>query len=324
MNILIAGGLGFIGHVVAQECLNNGHDVIIIDNHTTYSEYEPTLHAKKILRRTNTIIHRDKDVSIYDNDIGAKHTMIAYDEMFKSWKPDVIINLANVPIAGVVVEQPVMSANTMITGLLGLLELARKHNVKRFVNISSSMVYGDFLTDPASEDQLCDPLEIYGNLKLTGERLVRSYTRLHAIEHAIVRPSACYGPTGNEAFVITKFLRAAREGGTIHIQGSDTSLDFTYVNDLAKGIYLAATKEEAANETFNMTYGEKRSLIEVAEIVKEMYPDVTINITERDQLYPKRGQLSIEKAKYLLGYNPKVSIEDGLKLFDRHVTDYDL
>jgi len=306
--VLVVGGLGFIGNVLSQEFLDNGWEVSIIDNETTYNVYEPTLHSAKIEERKEKLTQaRIHNVDIFNVELVEK--VVAFES------PDIIVNLANMPIAGVAVEQPVLASDTMVRGLIGLLNAAKDNNVTRFVNVSSSMVYGDFLTDPVLEDQVCNPQEIYGNLKMIGERIVRSYTKLHGLEHAIVRPSACYGPSGNEAFVITKFLRAAIAGGEINIQGSETALDFTYVTDIAHGIYLAATVKEAANETFNVTCGNKRKLVEIANILKSWYPNLTINITDPNKLYPKRGELSIVKAETILGYASQVQIEEGLKLF---------
>jgi UDP-glucose 4-epimerase len=306
--VLVVGGLGFIGNVLSKEFLDNGWEVSIIDNETTYNVYEPVLHSTKINERkqklTNAKIH---NVDIFNTDI--IHKLVTLES------PNVIVNLANMPIAGVAVEQPVLASDTMVRGLIGLLNAAKDNKVQRFVNVSSSMVYGDFLTDPVIEDQNCNPQEIYGNLKMIGERIVRSYTKLHGLEHSIVRPSACYGPSGNEAFVITKFLRAAINSGEINIQGYDTALDFTYVTDIAHGIYLAATINDAANETFNVTCGNKRKLVEVADILKSWYPNLKVNITDPNKLYPKRGELSIDKAKTILGYTSQVQIEEGLKLF---------
>lgn len=311
--VLISGGLGFIGNVLSKEFLQNNWKVVIIDNETTYNTYEPVLHHTKIQKRKIGL----ENAKYYKTDI---FNVDEINSIVKAERPNVIVNLANMPIAGVAVEQPVLASDTMIRGLIGLLN-ASKDNVSRFVNISSSMVYGDFLTDPVKEDQICNPQEIYGNLKLAGERIVRTYTKLHGLEHAIVRPSACYGPSGNEAFVITKFMREAMKGGTININGVGTKLDFTFVTDIAHGIYLAATKQEAANETFNVTCGNKRGLTEVADILKSWYPDLTVNITDPNKLYPKRGQLSIKKANKLLGYESKVQLEEGLKIFHDFLED---
>ena len=313
MNILVVGGVGFIGYNVVQKFLAEGHTVSILDSMTNYNTYETELHNKKLEYRMSLM----KDCKIYQCNIGTDALMV--DSAFDEQRPDIVINLANVPVAGIAVKDPLMATEAMTTGLLRLLNLSKLFDVKRFVNISSSMVYGDFEVDPVHEDAICDPLDIYGNLKLNGERLVRAYTRLHELEHTIIRPSAVYGPTGNEMFVVTKFLRAAMEGGTINIRGEETALDFTYVTDLTKGIYLAATSKKGINETFNITAGGKRPLVDVAKYFKRRYNDVTINITDPDPLYPKRGSLSILKAKALLGYESQINLELGLTHFHSHV-----
>jgi len=311
--VLLSGGLGFIGNVLSKEFLNNGWEVVIIDNETTYNTYEPKLHASKVAQRKIGL----EQAKIYNQDI---FEVDCVKQIVTDEKPNLIVNLANMPIAGVAVEQPILASDTMIRGLIGLLD-ASVGVVDRFLNVSSSMVYGDFLTDPVVEDQVCNPQEIYGNLKVAGERIVRAYTKLHGLEHTIVRPSACYGPSGNEAFVITKFLREAMKGGSININGVGTKLDFTYVTDIAHGIFLAGTKQQGANETFNITCGNKRGLTEVADILKEWYPELTVNITDPNTLYPKRGQLSIEKANTLLGYESQVQLEEGLEKFHAFLKD---
>ena len=318
MNILVVGGVGFIGYNVVQKFLAEGHTVSILDSLTNYNTYETELHNKKLEYRMSLM----QDCKIYQCNIGTDALMV--DSAFDEQHPDIVINLANVPVAGIAVKDPLMATEAMTTGLLRLLKLSDLFDVKRFVNISSSMVYGDFEVDPVHEDAVCDPLDIYGNLKLNGERLVRAYTRLHGLEHTIVRPSAVYGPAGNEMFVVTKFLRAAMAGGEINIMGEETALDFTYVSDITEGIYLAATKDAGANQTFNITAGKKRSLVDVANFFKSRYPDVTINITDRDPLYPIRGSLSILKAKALLGYEPMIALELGLEHFRQFVNTHEL
>jgi len=318
MNILVVGGAGFIGHNVVQKFQSKNHTVSIIDSMTNYNTYEIALHDKKLNYRMSLM----EDCKLYHCDISTSHLIM--EQAFNEQHPDIVINLANVPVAGIAVKDPIMASDAMITGLLRLLKLSALFDVKRFVNISSSMVYGDFEVDPVHEDAVCNPLDIYGNLKFAGERLVRSYTRLHGLNHTIIRPSAVYGPTGNEMFVVTKFLRAAMSGGEINIMGSETALDFTYVSDITDGIYLAATNDVAANQTFNITAGRKRPLVDVANYFKNCYPDVTINITDPDPLYPKRGSLDIGKAKFLLGYSPKVDLETGLELFNSHMTTHEL
>jgi len=318
MNVLVVGGAGFIGHNVVQKFVSEGHTVSILDSMTTYNTYNKDLHYKKLAYRRSLMA----ECTFYVGDLTDDPLMV--DSAFNEQHPDIVINLANVPVASIAVEDPIMASEAMVTGLLHLLKLSDLFKVKRFVNISSSMVYGDFSFDPQPETAGCHPKDIYGNLKLTGENLVRAYTHLHGLKHTIVRPSAVYGPTGNEMFVVTKFLRAALAGDPIHVNGSNVKLDFTYVSDLTEGIYLAATHELGINNTFNITSGDPRKLQDIVKFCKDRYPDLEVHMDPPDPLYPKRGGLDIKKAGHLLGYEPKVHLELGLALTRASMVTHDI
>jgi nucleoside-diphosphate-sugar epimerase len=108
------------------------------------------------------------------------------------------------------------------------------------------------------------------------------------------------------------FIENALTGKDINIAGDGSDkLDFTYIKDLVKGIELIITKEAAKNETFNLTYGESRSLSDMAEIMRAHFPELEINYEPKDKLTPDRGTLSVEKACSLLGYVPEYPLEQG-------------
>lgn len=319
MKVLVVGGAGFIGHNVVQKFKSEGHTVAFLDSLTGYESYEHILHHNKIQHRMGLM----KGCKLYHGDIATNPLLV--DSAFNELRPDIVVNCAAVPITSIAESKPMMASDTMITGLLRLLKLSYLFEVKRFIQISSSMVYGDFVEEPIREDAPCHPLDVYGILKLTGEKLVRSYTYKHGLEHTIIRPSAVYGPTGNEPQVITKILRATRAGAKdIEIRGKDTALDFTYVSDLAEGIYLAAIQDNAIGETFNITAGEARKLVDVTRWFEHRYGDWDFHVTEADPFQPKRGALSIQKAEDLLGYKPMIGLEQGLALYDSHTSMYDL
>jgi UDP-glucose 4-epimerase len=140
----------------------------------------------------------------------------------------------------------------MSEGLLNLLETCNKYEVRKFIYMSSSMVYGDF-TDDVKEDAICKPQGQYGIMKLAGEWLVRDYSRRTNLVHTIIRPSAVYGPLDVEDRVISKFLLTAMRGGVLKINGEKETLDFTYVDDAADGIVAAALSDNTENKTYNIT-----------------------------------------------------------------------
>jgi nucleoside-diphosphate-sugar epimerase len=223
-----------------------------------------------------------------------------------------IIHLASFPRQKVVKQNPGVASEVMSTGLINLLEAAVTHRVKKFVYISSSMVYGDF-DDQVEEDYHCRPIGQYGILKLTGEDIVKDYHRRGAFDYAIIRPSAVYGPLDVEDRVVAKFMLAAMRGETLKVNGAGETLDFTYVDDAADGIVAAATRIMAANKTFNITKSQSVSLLEAAEMIVKIVGNGTIETRDKDADFPSRGALNIDRAKIILGYNPQVDVEEGFE-----------
>jgi nucleoside-diphosphate-sugar epimerase len=234
------------------------------------------------------------------------------DWLFKTYKPDTVIHLASFPRQKVVNVNPQTGSRAMSEGLLNLLEASKKHNTYKFVYISSSMVYGNF-TDDVHEDAVCHPQGQYGIMKLAGEWLVRDYTRSTGMAHVIIRPSAVYGPLDVEDRVISKFILTAMRGGVIKVNGATETLDFTYVDDAADGIVAAATRIMARNSTYNITKSHSVSLLEAAEMIVNIVGKGEIECRDKDADFPSRGALNIDRARTILGYDPKVDVQEGFQ-----------
>jgi nucleoside-diphosphate-sugar epimerase len=302
MNILITGGMGFIGHNVARIFEDCNDNVSIIDNQTDYGiipKHELDYIMAERLSRINT-----RNITIADISEPVD------DSIFEGI--DIIIHLASFPRQKVVNKNPAAGSRVMSEGLLNLLELSVKHRVKRFVYASSSMVYGNFDHTNIKEDTMCMPIGQYGIMKLAGEWLVRDYTRQYGLNHTIVRPSAVYGPYDVKDRVISKFFAAAMRGEELQVHGANEQLDFTFVDDTAMGIVLAATSENSVNKTYNISRGKSHTLLSAATLVTKIVGKGSVIINHRDMSYPVRGQLSIQQAKKDLGYSPTIDIEKGL------------
>lgn len=306
--VLLAGGCGFIGHKVAINFLKANYDVVIVDNWHNYNIHNLRDVEKKYRNRIKQL---NGAFILLRNICNTRITQ----QIFKEEKPDLVVHLANFPTATLALKQPFFGLEQIVEGTLSLLEASRATDVQKFVYISSSMVYGDFQTPSVKEDHPQNPKELYGIFKVTSEHMVRSYTKLHNLIHSIVRPIAVYGPTGHDAFVITKFIKATKNSSVIKILGENTKLSFTFVDDMAQGIFKAATMPEADNETLNIGSGVSTKLVDVAKFLQTLNPNVKVEVEGADLLYPKRGALNIEKAKKLLGYEPRYTIEEGLKIF---------
>ena len=305
--ILVTGGLGLIGHNVVARLERLGHRVIIVDTQTTYGLIPETeLHYLMTERRTK--IQTDR---IYSMDI-ADRDGIAW--VMRTHSPDVVIHLASFPRQKVVNVDPQWGSRTMSEGLLNLLEAAKQHAVKRFVYVSSSMVYGDFEND-VTEDAECRPQGQYGIMKLAGEWLTRDYSRRGFFDHVIIRPSAVYGELDVEDRVISKFLLTAMRGGTLKVNGASETLDFTYVDDAADGLVAAALSDSAANKTYNITKSHSWSLLDAANLAVRIVGKGTVEVRDKDADFPSRGALNIDAARRDLGYDPKIDIEEGFQRY---------
>jgi nucleoside-diphosphate-sugar epimerase len=308
MNILVTGGLGLIGHNVVKRLQDKGHDVSIIDNKTNYGiipddeiEYLMRERLKKI---------GDKSFA-YTKDISNSEDV---DKIFDIEDPEIVIHMASFPRQKVVNSNPALGSRVMSEGLLNLLEASTRNEVRKFIYISSSMVYGDF-TDDVTEDAVCKPQGQYGIMKLAGEWLVRDYTRRDNMVHTIIRPSAVYGPLDVEDRVIAKFMLSAMRGGVLKVNGATETLDFTYVDDAADGIVAAALSDNTDNKTYNITKSHSRSLLDAANLAVKLAGKGSIDVRDKDIDFPSRGALNIDAARTDFGYDPKVDVEEGFQKY---------
>jgi nucleoside-diphosphate-sugar epimerase len=312
MNILVTGGLGLIGHNVVKRLSDLGHTTSIIDNKTNYgiipqseidylmAEREKKFMSPKFLDTLSFIYN--KDIS----DVGEM------DNIFHVEQPDIVIHMASFPRQKVVNANPALGSRTMSEGLLNLLELSNKYEVRKFIYMSSSMVYGDF-TDDVKEDAICKPQGQYGIMKLAGEWLVRDYSRRTNLVHTIIRPSAVYGPLDVEDRVISKFLLTAMRGGVLKVNGEKETLDFTYVDDAADGIVAAALSDNTDNKTYNITKSHSVTLLKAAQMALALAGGGHLTVGSKDIDFPSRGALNIDAARQDFGFNPKVDVEEGFQ-----------
>ena len=304
MKILVTGGKGFIGSKIV-EMLSKDHKVTVVDNHDTYGIMTKEDLHKLLQWRTRN--WKAGNVSVIDGDILDRLVCL---KAF-SHNPEIVIHLATYPRAKIVDEDPIVGIPKVINTTTNLLWHSEKWNVKKFVYVSSSMVYGDFV-DGTKEDASTKPKNIYGEAKLTGERLVKLFAKRDGLNYNIIRPSGVYGPGDMPDRVVSKFFAKAMKNETITLHNGDNKVDFTYRQDAARGIVLAALSS-VANVSFNITAGNATSLRTLAEtIIKITGSESDIEDIGNHKLYPMRGTLDISRAKDLLDYEPEFSLKQGL------------
>jgi len=304
MKVLVTGGLGLIGHNVVGYLTSLGHDVVVVDNLTNYGVI-PQQELDYLIQQRRAKF--PLSVRCYHDDIANAN---AVNSIIAGEQPDIVIHMASFPRQKVVNANPGMGARVMIEGLINLLESSKKHQVKRFVYISSSMVYGDF-HDDVREDAVCRPQGQYGIMKLAGEALVKDYQRRGGFDYTIIRPSAVYGPLDVEDRVISRFMMQALRGGWLNVNGATETLDFTYVDDAAKGIAQASLVDQTKNRTYNITKSHSVTLLQAAEMIVSIVGQGSVQVGDRDLDFPSRGALNIDAAREDFGYDPQVDVAEG-------------
>ena len=307
MNILVTGGLGLIGHNVVKRLQAQGHIVSIVDTKTNYGIIPQDQLDHLIAERSKGL-----DLSgLYIKDISDVNEM---DYVFNIEQPEIVIHLASFPRQKVVNANPAQGSRVMSEGLINLLEMSDRYEVRKFVYTSSSMVYGDF-KDDVKEDAICRPQGQYGILKLAGEWLIKDYARRTGLAYTVIRPSAVYGPLDVEDRVISKFILNAMRGNPIRVNGASETLDFTFVDDAADGIVACALSDNTDNKTYNITKSHSHSLLDAANLAVKIVGKGEIIVGEKDADFPSRGALNIDAARQDFGFDPKVSVEEGFQIY---------
>lgn len=314
--IALVGGAGFIGHNLAINLRERGAEVFVIDslgiNNLLYLNQSNVKMANKetyksFIRERLDLLEKF-DIPLIVEDARDYHKL---SQALTSTKAEVIVLLAAVSHANRSNKDPFSTFDHSFRTLENALDWSRGR-LEHFIYFSSSMVYGRFVDDMVTEESPCNPIGIYGSLKYSGELLVKAYHQVFDLPYTIIRPSALYGERCVSKRVGQAFIENAMAGKDLKIMGDGSDrLDFTYIGDLVNGIINVIENENSINETFNLTYGSSRSLLELAKIIAEHFENINIVYKDRDSLMPERGTLSVDKAKKMIGYKPQYPIEKG-------------
>ena len=308
-NVLVTGGAGFIGsHLVARLLSEGGWRVHVVDDFNDF--YDPAV------KRRNVAPHLGRaDFLLHEADIRDR---AALGRMFGESRFDCVVHLAARAGVRPSLSEPLLYAETNIKGTLNLLELAREHEVERFVFGSSSSVYGEQEKVPFSEDDpVARPISPYAATKAAGELLCHTYSHLWGLRCMALRFFTVYGARQRPDLAIHKFARLISEGRPIPVFGDGTTRrDYTYVDDIIAGVRAAMDYRGGLYEIFNL--GESRT-VELRELIGLIEREVGRDaIIERHP--PQPGDVpqtfaDVSKARRLLGYDPQTPIEEGIRRF---------
>jgi len=292
--ILVTGGTGFIGSHLVSRVLEERGEVSVL---------------------TRQEIRSDR-VNFIRGDI----TDVAISEMITQ-NIDIIFHLAGYADVSGAIRNPAVDFETNAAGTFHLLDSARKKDVNKFIYISSARVYGDVEYAPQDENHPLKPKEFYGTSKLIGELYCTVFRENYGLATVVVRPFSVYGPgklpkIGSLSGVVSIFVKNAFEGKELLVMGDGSQTkDFTYISDVIDGLVLAATNDKCVGNTFNLGYGEGVSIKRLAQLVIEK-TKTNASIKHVPQVQENVSNYAdITKAKSILKYSPKVSIEEGLSRY---------
>ena len=297
IKVLVTGGAGFIGSHLVDRLVQEGNEVVVIDNLSTGKR-------KQV----------NKKAQFYKMDIRSKRI----ERVFRKERPLIVVHLAAQMNVRLSTEDPVFDAEVNILGTINLLEHAVKNGVRKVSFASSGgAVYGEQEVFPAAESHRTDPMSPYGISKLAGEKYLAYYTNTMGLRHAIMRFGNVYGPRQEpegEAGVIAIFSKLMLDGGQPIINGTGKQTrDFVYVDDVVES--LMVTLDEDIQGIFNVGTGQEATVNECYGIIKEL-----TNSSCKD-LYgaAKKGEqfrsvLDVRKLREGFDWEPQVSLAEGLKM----------
>ncbi len=310
MKILVTGGAGFIGSNLCEKLLQDGHEVVCLDNFSTGKPENIQLFFSN--SKFKLIVGDIRNIS------DCKNAVDGVDYVFHE------AALGSVPRS---IKDPITTNSVNIDGFLNMLVASRDVGVKRFIYAASSSTYGDSASLPKVEDIIGKPLSPYAITKYVNELYADIFSRTYGMECIGLRYFNVFGrkqnPDGAYAAVIPLFVKKLINHESPVINGDgEYSRDFTYIDNVIQMNLLAMSveNEEAVNTVYNTAYGERTTLNQLVSYLKEYLTLYDSEIAKVDIVHgPNRlGDIphslaSIEKAKSLLGYRPLYSMKDGLK-----------
>lgn len=292
-NILITGSSGTIGTRLCEKLLEKGQSVVGIDR-------KPDKWSEKINQLTIL------------GDLLNKETL----QKIPQKNFDVVVHLAaNARVYNLVLD-PILARDNFET-TFNVLEFCRKNNIKKFIFASSREVYGNSQKIVYNEEETyvkhCE--SPYTASKIAGEAMVHAYCQCYGINFIIVRFSNVYGMYDESDRLIPLYIKLAKENQDLIVFGKEKMLDFTYIDDAVNGVMLCLEKfENVKNDVFNLASGKGIYISEVAQLVKKHTQSQSEIIIKENRI----GEVvkfiaDISKAKNMLGYEPQIVVEEGIK-----------
>ena len=301
---LVTGAAGFIARQVIERLAAEGHEVVGVDN--LNDSYDPRLkewRLQQLARLPQFTFLRD-DICRAD----------LFNELSREFAPfDAVIHLAARAGVRQAVEIPEAYLQTNAAGTLNILEWCRKGGPSKLVLASTSSIYGANPPLPTPEDaDSCHPLQIYAASKKAAEVMAYTYHHLYGLDATVVRFFTVYGPAGRPDMVMFRFTRWIAEGDPVEITGDGNQMrGFTYLDDIADGVLKAL--KPVGYEIINLGGHETITINDLLHRIEKLVgKKANIHYIPRHPADVDANWADVSKARRMLGWEPKVTLEEGL------------
>ena len=325
MAILVTGSAGFIGFHLSRRLLEAGEAVIGLDNLNSY--YDPTLKAARL--------------AILEGHAGYRHAKLDLEDgpgvaaLFAETRPTAVVNLAAQAGVRYSLESPRTYVDSNVVGFLNILEACRATPPLHLLYASTSSIYGNHANMPFNvHDAATHPITLYSATKAANEAMAHAYAHLFAIPSTAFRFFTVYGPWGRPDMALFKFTDAILKGQPIDVSGEGKmSRDFTYVDDIVDGLAAAIDRPPAANPAWdaehpdpatsaapwrvlNLGASRRVELMRYIEVLEEkLQRRATLNLLPMQPGDVTATDADTDETRDVLGYQPKVSVEEGVARF---------
>ena len=307
MNILITGAAGFIGYHLCKELLDEDHNILGIDNLNNY--YNSALKIKRLNR-----LKQYKNFKFEKIDISNKKMI---SPVFNKFKPKKVINLAAQAGVRYSIENPYAYLDSNLVGFLNIIELCRENKTEGFIYASSSSVYGENEKIPFSiKDRVDKPISLYAASKKANELIAYSYSHLYGLHTTGLRFFTVYGPWGRPDMAYYIFTKKILNNEPISVYNhGNMKRDFTFIDDIINGT-KAAINKNYKQEIFNLGNNKSVNLLDFISIIEnELNKKAIINFKPIQSGDVKETFADITESKEKLGFEPKITIKEGISKF---------
>ena len=308
MKILVTGADGFIGSHVVETLVKSGHEVRAFVLYNSFNSWGWLDESEQSIRDS---------IDVFAGDIRDPHGVDKAVE-----KQDVVLNLAALIAIPYSYHSPDTYIDTNIKGTLNILQAARRHNVKRVVQTSTSEVYGTAQYIPIDEVHPLHPQSPYAATKVGADQLALSFHASFDVPVGILRPFNTYGPRQSARAVIPTIISQLANKSKVKLGSLSPTRDFSFVQDTANGFLAAAQSDAIVGQTINLGSGFEISIKETAETIAKLMNTKLELVDDEQRIRPENSEVerlhaSIDKAKALLGWQPELKglagFETGLK-----------